>query len=99
MKSIPSIAAGILAIVLLLIGWYVGAYLGMGTLVPYSFTIAGKPYSVLHRRYRYEWAETAFVPAAWSESKMRGIEVIIIIETVPVGGGPLPGSPVVDPDA
>src|SRR5687767_1074031 len=78
MKSLPPIAA-ILAIVLLLIGGYVGAYLGMGERFDQPLvTFTGVPdYGAMttERVYSHKWAPAVFAPAAWIESRLRGAEV------------------------
>lgn len=75
MKSLAPIAV-ILAIVLLLLGSYVGAYLGMGYLGEHVDALGR---TILYeRRYSHQWAMTVFAPAAWAESKMRGHEVRVL---------------------
>jgi hypothetical protein len=77
MNSRPSTAASILAvlaIVLALMGAYVGGYFWLGewgeSNVPYG---GARPYE--YRSYRQRWQAIVFAPAGQLESWMRGIKV------------------------
>ena len=78
MTSRPSTAApilAVLAIVLLLLGTYVGAYFWLGEY--YAWTgmgVPGGPHGIV-RMYERHWQAVLFQPAAWLESKARHIEV------------------------
>ena len=70
MTSRPSIAAPILAIVaivLMLLGFYVGGYCW--------FADYGTSPGYVLRLYRYAWLVPFYQPAALVESKLRGVEV------------------------
>jgi len=58
---------------LLLIGGYVGAYLGTGFRVDDKTTSGG--IGTIERTYTSKWAVTVFTPAAWVETKMRDVLV------------------------
>ena len=70
-SPLPIIA--ILAILLLLVGGYVGAYLGVGVRVDWR-TPSGV-LGTIERTYTSKWAVTVFAPAAWVETKMRDVQV------------------------
>ena len=70
-STLPIIA--ILAILLLLIGGYVGAYLGAGFRVDDKTTFGG--IGTIERTYTSKWAVTVFAPAAWVETKMRDVQL------------------------
>lgn len=75
MKSIAPILAA-LALLLLLLGGYVGAYLGMGKKSVWRGSAPPESKLVgIDREYSHEWIATAFKPAAWVESKVRGLDV------------------------
>lgn len=69
----PLPAIFILAILLLLIGGYLGTYLGAG------FRVDDRSPSgvvgTVERTYTTKWAVTVFAPAAWVETQMRGVLV------------------------
>jgi hypothetical protein len=71
MKSLPP--ALTIVVVLLIIGGYVGAYLGMGGRSDWR-TPSGV-IGTIERTYTSKWALTAFAPAAWAETKLRGVQV------------------------
>ena len=68
MKSLAPILAA-LALVPLLLGGYVVAYLAMGD----YHECHAPPF--IGRTYRQPWAPAVFKPAALVESKLRGVEV------------------------
>ena len=70
-SPLPIIA--ILAILLLLIGGYVGAYLGVGVRVDWR-TPSGAV-GTIERTYTHKWMLTLFAPAAWAETKMLDVQV------------------------
>ena len=70
-SPLPIIA--ILAILLLLIGGYVGAYLGVGVRVDWR-TPSGAV-GTIERTYTHKWMLILFAPAAWAETKMRDVQV------------------------
>ena len=84
MKSLPPILAS-LACVLLLLGAYVGGYLGLGERREYPRTGVGRDANgdlvyretktCMDRTYRHPWATVVFLPAAWIESQLRGVEI------------------------
>src|SRR6187549_3440650 len=70
-SPLPIIA--ILAILLLLVGGYVGAYLGVGVRVDWR-TPSGV-LGTIERTYTHQWMLILFAPAAWAETKMRDVQV------------------------
>jgi hypothetical protein len=79
-SPLPIIA--ILAILLLLVGGYVGAYLGAGFRVDWKAAPSGD-IGTIERTYTSKWAVTVFAPAAWAETKMRDV----LVHTVYVSPG------------
>ena len=61
------------AIVLLTLGGYVGAYLGLGS--RFDWIAPSGDIGTIERTYTQNWAITMFAPAAWTESKLRGVQV------------------------
>jgi len=70
-SPLPIIA--ILAILLLLIGGYVGAYLGAGFRVDWK--APSGDIGTIERTYTHRGALIVFAPAAWAETKLRGVQV------------------------
>jgi hypothetical protein len=73
MTSRPSTAApilAVLAVVLAMLGAYVGGYLWLGT----RELIVVDEGGVLHD-YPHQWEASIFQPAAWVESKLLGVTV------------------------
>ncbi len=60
-KAVPPILA-VLAIVLLLIGGYVGGYFWLGQY---------DRYSDISRSFRYAWMRTVYAPCGWCEAKLK----------------------------
>lgn len=74
--SRPSTAApilAVLAIVLVMLGAYVGVYLWLGERV--GVTDGRTGYHYVECQFQQEWACIVFAPATWVESKLRGVEV------------------------
>jgi len=102
-STLPIIA--ILAILLLLIGGYVGAYLGAGFRVDDKTTSGG--IGTIERTYTSKWAVTVFAPAAWVETKMRDVLVHTVyvspeyqqrlrklrVSSLPTSSAPAPNPP------
>ena len=100
MTSRPSAAAPILAalaIVLALLGGYVGAYLMLSErweLLARKGGVEG-----IERRFKQQWLCTLFVPAAWVEAKAVGLPVVLRSASPyqeaeqDVGMPPMPGGP------
>ena len=74
-KSAAAPILVVLAILLLLICGYWGAYLGIGT---YRHGGMVGTVAITNRYYRHECAPYVFAPAAWMESKMRGTDVHVL---------------------
>ena len=70
-SPLPVIA--VLAILLLLIGGYVGAYLNVGVRV--DWRAPSGDIGTIERTYTHQWMITLFAPAAWAETKMRNVQV------------------------
>jgi hypothetical protein len=65
--------AAVLAIVLLLAGSYVAAYLGLGNRVDWKSPSGD--IGTIERTYTQQWALTAFAPATWVETQLRRVQV------------------------
>ena len=78
MRSLAPIAV-ILGIVLLPLGGYVGAYLGMGERaeVPIDTGLVVDTGKYWVRTYHYKWLPSLFKPAAWVETRLLGEHVAV----------------------
>jgi len=82
MTSRPSTAApilAVLAIVLAMLGAYVGGYVWLGQAATIAFTTAsGGSQPGMERRYAQDWLRRCFEPAASAEAKLGGYPVLLI---------------------
>lgn len=76
MKSLLPILI-VMMVLLLMIGSYVGAYLALGS--RFDWRTPSGVTGTIERTYTHEWAITLFAPAAWTETKLRGVRVQAIL--------------------